>query len=56
MPNFNEITCKQFVEDFNGKELFKQFIPALGKMPTLTYKPFYKKMAKDVVGLVLEMG
>lgn len=56
MPKFEEVTGKQFCEDFNGKELFKEFIPVLGKMPSLVYKPFYKKQAKDVVGYVLEKG
>lgn len=56
MPKFNEVTCKQFIEDYNGKELFKEFIPKLGKLPTLAYKPFYSKIAADVVDYVIGKG
>lgn len=56
MPNFNDITGKQFCEDFNGKELFKEFVPVLGKMPSLAYRPFYSKKASDVIGYVIGKG
>lgn len=56
MPKFSEVTGKQFCEDYNGKELFKEFIPVIGKMPSIAYRPFYKKQASDVVGYVLGKG
>lgn len=56
MPNFNDITCKQFIEDYKGKELFKEYIPSLGKLPGLAYKPFYSKKAADVVEYVIGKG
>ena len=49
MPNFNEVTGKQFLDDYNGKQLFKEFAPVIGKMPN-------KKMAKDVIGYVVGKG
>ena len=45
MPNFNEVTGKQFLDDYNGKQLFKEFAPVIGK-----------KMAKDVIGYVVGKG
>ena len=56
MPKFDEVTGKQFLEDYNGKELFKEFIPVIGKMPSIAYVPFHKKQAKDVVGYILGKG
>lgn len=56
MPKFEEVTCKQFVEDFKGKDLFKEFAPTLGKMPSLAYRPFYSKKAVDVVEYVIGKG
>ena len=56
MPKFDEVTGKQFLEDYNGKALFKEFIPVIGKMPSIAYVPFHKKQAKDVVGYVLSKG
>ena len=56
MPKFSEVTGKQFCEDYNGKELFKEFIPVLGKMPSIAFRPFYKKQAVDVVGYVIGKG
>ena len=44
------------MEDYNGKELFKEFIPVIGKMPSIAYVPFHKKQAKDVVGYILGKG
>lgn len=31
MPNFNEVTGKQFLDDYNGKQLFKEFAPVIGQ-------------------------
>lgn len=56
MPNFNEVTGKQFLDDYNGKQLFKEFAPVIGKMPSIAYVPFHKKMAKDVIGYVVGKG
>ena len=56
MPKFDEVTGKQFLEVYNGKELFKEFIPVIGKMPSIAYVPFHKKQAKDVVGSILGKG
>ena len=56
MPKFDEVTGKQFLEVYNGKELFKEFIPVIGKMPSIAYVPFHKKQAKDVVGYILGKG
>jgi len=56
MPKFDEINGKQFCEEYNGKELFKEFVPVLGKMPSIAYRPFYKKSAVDTVQYCLKKG
>ena len=43
MPKFDEVTGEQFLKEYNGKELFKEFIPVIGKMPSIAYVPFHKK-------------
>ncbi len=56
MPKFDEVTGEQFLKLYNGKELFKEFIPVIAKMPSVAYIPFYKKQAKDVVGYIIGKG
>ena len=46
MPKFDEVTGEQFLKEYNGKELFKEFIPVIGKMPSIAYVPFHKKQVQ----------
>ena len=56
MPKFNEVNGKQFLQEYNGVELFKEFTPKIAKLPSIMYKPYYNKRAGDVVGTCIKLG
>lgn len=56
MAVFKETTGKDFLEKYDGKEMFKQYTPKIGKLPSLAYRPFYDKKAGDVVGYCVGKG
>ena len=49
MAVFKDTLGKDFLEKYNGVELFKEFTPGIAKLPKLMYKPYYNKKAGDVV-------
>lgn len=49
MPKFSEVNGKQFLQEYNGVELFKEFTPKIAKLPSLTYKLYYNTPAPEVV-------
>lgn len=56
MPQFKDINGKQFIEDYNGVEIFKTCAPKLAKLPKFAYKPFYNTPTPDVVATCLKLG
>lgn len=56
MPKFETLTGKEFIEDFNGVELFKEFTPKIAKLPKLAYKAQYGKKCPEVVELCVKLG
>ncbi len=56
MPQFKDINGKQFIEDYNGVELFKEFTPKLAKLPKLTFKLYYNTMTPEVVEKCIKLG
>ena len=41
MAVFKETLGKDFLEKYNGVELFKEFTPKIAKLPSIMYKPYY---------------
>ena len=56
MAVFKETLGKDFLEKYNGVELFKEFTPKIAKLPSIMYKPYYNKLAGDVVGTCIKLG
>lgn len=56
MPKFHEINGKQFLQDYNGVELFKEFTPKIAKLPNLTYKLYYNTPTPEVVEKCIKLG
>ena len=56
MAVFKETTGKDFLEKYDGKKLFAEFVPKVASLPNLAYRPFYNKKAGDVVKLALAKG
>ena len=56
MPKFNEVNGKQFLQEYNGVELFKEFTPKIAKLPSLTYKLYYNTPAPEVVEKCIKLG
>ena len=56
MPKFDELTGKQFIEDYDGVELFKIYTPKIAKLPKLAYKAQYSKNTMEVVALCVKLG
>lgn len=56
MPQFKDINGKQFIEDYNGVEIFKIHAPKLAKLPKLAYRPFYNTPCPEVVATCLKLG
>ena len=56
MPKFEDLVGKQFLEDYNGVELFKEFTPKIAKLPKLAYKPFYNTPTMEVVERCIKLG
>ena len=56
MAVFKETLGKDFLEKYNGVELFKEFTPAIAKLPKLVYKPYYNKKAGEVVETCIKLG
>lgn len=56
MPLFKDINGKQFLEDYDGVELFKIYTPKIAKLPKLTYKLYYNTPTPEVVEKCLKLG
>ena len=56
MAVFKETLGKDFLEKYNGVELFKEFTPKIVKLPGLMYRPYYNKKAGDVVDVAIKLG
>ena len=56
MPQFKDLVGKQFIEDYNGVELFKIYTPKVAKLPKLAYKPFYNTPTLEVVERCIKLG
>lgn len=56
MAVFKETLGKDFLEKYNGVELFKEFTPKVAKLPSLMYRPYYNKKAGDVVEVAIKLG
>ena len=56
MAVFKDTLGKDFLEKYNGVELFKEFTPKVAKLPSLMYRPYYNKKAGDVVEVALPMS
>ena len=56
MPLFKDINGRQFLEDYNGVELFKLYTPKIAKLPKLTYKLYYDSPTTAVVEKCLKLG
>lgn len=56
MPLFKDIVGKQFLEDYDGVELFKIYTPKIAKLPKLAYKPFYNTPTPEVVERCIKLG
>ena len=56
MAVFKETLGKDFLEKYNGVELFKEFVPKVAKLPSIVYKPYYNKKAGDVVETCIKLG
>lgn len=56
MAVFKETLGKDFLEKYNGVELFKEFTPQIAKLPGLMYRPYYNKKAGDVVDVAIKLG
>ncbi|MDO4816014.1 MAG: hypothetical protein Q4A83_05340 [Bacillota bacterium] len=56
MPLFKDINGKQFLEDYDGVELFKLYTPKIAKLPKLTYKLYYNTPTPEVVEKCLKLG
>lgn len=56
MAVFKETLGKDFIEKYNGVELFKQYTPKVAKLPKLAYKPYYNKKAGEVLETCIKLG
>jgi len=56
MAVFKETLSKDFIEKYNGVELFKEFTPKIAKLPKLAYKKYYAQPCGDVVNVCLKLG
>lgn len=56
MAVFKDTLGKDFLEKYNGVELFKEFTPKVAKLPSLMYRPYYNKKAGDVVEVAIKLG
>ena len=56
MAVFKDTLGKDFLEKYNGVELFKEFTPKVAKLPSLMYRPYYNKKAGDVVDIAIKLG
>ena len=56
MAVFKDTLGKDFLEKYDGVELFKEFTPGIAKLPKLMYKPYYNKKAGDVVETCIKLG
>lgn len=56
MAVFKDTLGKDFLEKYNGVELFKEFTPKVAKLPSLMYRPYYNKKAGDVVDVAIKLG
>ena len=56
MAVFKETLGKDFLEKYNGVELFKEFTPKIAKLPSLTYKLYYNTPAPEVVEKCIKLG
>lgn len=56
MAVFKEITAKEFLEKYNGIELFKEFAPKIAKLPSILYKPYYNKKVGEVAETLIKLG
>lgn len=56
MAVFKETLGKDFLDKYDGLELFKEFTPKVAKLPKLAYKPYLNKKAGDVVEVAIKLG
>lgn len=56
MPKFNEINGKQFLQEYNGVEMLKEFAPGVAKLPSLTFKLYYSTPVPEIVEKCLKLG
>lgn len=56
MAVFKETLCKDFIEKYDGVELFKEFTPEIAKLPKLVYKAYYSKKAGEVAQTCIKLG
>lgn len=56
MAVFKETLAKDFLENYDGKELMKKYAPKVGKLPNLAYRPFHAKPCSDVVAYCMGKG
>lgn len=56
MPQFKDITAKEFLDKYNGIELFKVYAPKIAKLPSILYKPYYNKKVDEVAATLIKLG
>ena len=56
MAVFKDTLGKDFMEKYNGLELFKEFTPKVAKLPSFMYKPYYGKKAGEVIETAIKLG
>ena len=56
MAVFKDTLGKDFLEKYDGVELFKEFTPKIAKLPSLTYKLYYNTPAPEVVEKCIKLG
>ena len=56
MPQFKDTLGKDFLDKYDGMELFKQYTPKVAKLPKLAYKPYLNKKAGEVLEVAIKLG
>lgn len=56
MPQFKDTLSKDFLEKYNGLELFKKYTPKVAKLPHILYKRHYNTPAGEVVKYCIKVG
>ena len=56
MAVFKGTLAKDFLDNYDGLELMKQYTPKIAKLPSITYKPYYKKPISEVAQVAMKLG